>query len=107
MENWSDEFKGSVTVCDREGVITYVNQHAQNKSENFLPGTNLLDCHPEPARTKVEAMLRTPAFNTYTVEKGGIKKLVHQSPVFKNGVFNGIVEISFEIPKELPNIKRD
>jgi transcriptional regulator with PAS, ATPase and Fis domain len=107
MGNWSDEFKGSITVCDREGVIIYINQHAQNQSGNVLLGTNLLDCHPEPARSKVEAMLSTPTFNSYTVGKKGIKKMVHQSPHFRDGVFSGIIEISFEIPKEMPHFNRD
>jgi hypothetical protein len=107
MGNWSDEFKGSITVCDRDGVIIYINQHAQNQSAKDLLGTNLLGCHPEPARSKVEAMLSTPTFNSYTIEKKGIKKMVHQSPHFRDGVFSGIIEISFEIPKEMLHFNRD
>lgn len=107
MVNCFDEFKGSITVCDSEGVIIYINQYAQNQLGKDLLGTNLLECHPEPARSKVESMLRTPTYNTYTVEKGGKRKIVHQSPNYNDGVFNGITEISFEIPKEMPNIKRD
>lgn len=104
---WMDEFKGSVTVCNRNGVIIYINKHAQNNAGGDLYGTNLLDCHPEPARSKVKAMLDTPTFNFYTVEKGGIKKKVHQSSHYVNEVFSGIIEISFEIPKEMPHFNRD
>ncbi len=107
MTIWSDEFKGSITVCNREGVIIYINKNAQSNSGRDLRGTNLLDCHPEPARSHVEAMLRTPTFNSYTIEKGGIKKMVHHSPYYINGVFSGIIEITFEIPNEMSHLIRD
>jgi hypothetical protein len=107
MADWTDEFKGSITVCDRKGVINYINQHAQKQSGRDLLGANLIECHPEPSRSKVKSMLETPTFNSYTVEKGGIKKMVHQSPHYINGVFSGIIEITFEIPKEIPHFNRD
>jgi hypothetical protein len=105
MGNWSDEFKRNITVCNRKGVIVNINKHANNGKD--LLGSNLLNCHPEPARSKVESMLRIPTFNTCTVEKGGIKKIVHQCPNFTDGIFSGIVEIKFEIPKGIENFIRD
>jgi transcriptional regulator with PAS, ATPase and Fis domain len=111
MEIWSDEFEGAVTVCDREGVITYINNRANKQfikdGGKDLLGTNLLDCHPEPSRSKLISMLNTPTINTYTVEKKGIKRIIHQVPNYTKGVFSGVIEISFEIPKELPHFKRD
>lgn len=111
MEIWSDEFEGAVTVCDREGKIIYINQRAnkqflKNEGEDLL-GTNLLNCHPEPSRSKLIGMLNTPTINSYTIEKSGIKKMIHQTPYYIEGVFSGIIEISFEIPKELPHFNRD
>jgi transcriptional regulator with PAS, ATPase and Fis domain len=111
MEIWSDEFEGAVTICDRDGKIIYINRRAnrqflKNKGEDLL-GTNLLDWHPEPSRTKLIAMLNTPTINSYTIEKGGIKKMIHQTPYFTNGVFSGVIEISIEIPNEMPHFKRD
>lgn len=111
MEIWSDEFNGAVTVCDLEGVIIYINKLANKqflkKDGPDLLGTNLLDCHPEPARSKLVAMLTNPTTNSYTVEKGGIKKMIHQAPNYTNGIFSGVIEISFEIPKEMPHFIRD
>jgi hypothetical protein len=107
MEIWSDEFKGSVTVCDRNGVITYFNQHAINQFGKNLLGTNLIDCHPEPARSKLVSMMKTPTFNTYTTQKDGIKRIIYQSPHFIDGIFSGIIELSFEIPQEMKHFNRD
>ena len=53
---------------------------------------------PEPARTKLLSMLQAPQTNVYTIENRGIRKIIRQSPWFKDGVFSGVVEISFEIP---------
>jgi hypothetical protein len=51
--------------------------------------------------------LRTPTTNVYTIEKGGIKKIIHQSPLYENGVFSGVIEIAFELPQPLPHFIRD
>ena len=111
MNIWSEEFEGAITICDREGIITYMNDGAKRVFMKYggadLMGTNLLDCHPEPSRSKVAEMLKTPTTNTYTIEKGGIKKIIHQSPLYENGVFSGMVEMSFELPHVLPHFKRD
>jgi transcriptional regulator with PAS, ATPase and Fis domain len=111
MDIWSDEFDGAVTICDLEGVITYMNEKSKKQFEKYeggvLPGNNLIYCHPEPSRTMLLKMLKEPITNTYTTEKRGIKKLIHQAPLFENGVFSGLVEISFVIPREIPHYIRD
>jgi hypothetical protein len=66
-----------------------------------LVGNNVLDCHPEPARSLLFAMLKDPRPNTYTIKKGKIKKLIHQAPWFKKGRFAGFVEISIVLPKKM------
>ena len=111
MNNWSDEFEGAITICNAEGVITYMNETSIKQFSKYgggnLLGTNLLDCHPEPSRSKLVEMLRTPIRSTYTVEKNGIKKIIHQTPLYEKGIFSGVVEISFEIPQPLPHFIRD
>jgi transcriptional regulator with PAS, ATPase and Fis domain len=110
MNFWSDEFIGAVTICDRNGIITYMNDISRKnfiKYGSNLVGTNLLDYHPEPARSTVVEMLKTPTTNIYTIEKAGIKKIIHQSPLYEKGVFNGLIEISFELPQQLPHFIRD
>ena len=71
-----------------------------------LLGKSLLDCHPEPARSRFAAQLASPAPSSYTIEKNGRKKLIHQTPWFRDGVFAGVVELTFEIPLEMPHFVR-
>jgi transcriptional regulator with PAS, ATPase and Fis domain len=107
--DWITEYPGAVTVCDAQGIILYMNQRAVTVlSDNGrnLTGKSLLDCHPEPARTKLVEMLQTQAPNTYTIEKNGVKKLIHQSPWFENGSYKGFVELSVEIPFAMPHYVR-
>ena len=104
---WIREFPASVTVCDPQGMILEMNERA---AETFaadggfsLVGTNLLDCHPAPARAKLEELMTSRRQNVYTIEKKGVHKLVFQSPWFQNGDYAGFVEIIFIIPGELPH----
>jgi transcriptional regulator with PAS, ATPase and Fis domain len=107
---WIKEFPGSVTVCDAKGIILEMNDKAAKTFEKdggyALIGKNMLDCHPEPARTKAERLLAAKEKNVYTIEKNGIKKLIFQSPWFKDGKYAGFVELSLEIPFEMPHFIR-
>jgi PAS domain-containing protein len=108
---WLDEFPAAITVCDAEGVIVGMNDRACATFETdggaALIGTNVLACHPEPARTKLAELLRSGSPNVYTIEKGGIKKLIFQSPWFIKGVYSGFVELSLPLPSVLPHFNRD
>jgi hypothetical protein len=64
-------------------------------------GSSLIECHPETSRTKLLSMMKEPRTNVYTIEKRGIKKLIRQSPWYRDGIFSGVVEISFVIPVEM------
>jgi transcriptional regulator with PAS, ATPase and Fis domain len=107
---WIKEFPAAVTVCDETGVILEMNDKAAKTFESDggfeLIGKNMLDCHPEPARTKTERLLASREKNVYTIEKNGVKKLIYQSPWFKNGKYAGFVELSLEIPIEMPHFIR-
>jgi len=78
------EESGAVTVCDSEGKILYMNKKSQSTFAGDggarLIGGNVLDCHPEPARSKLATMLKTKDRNCYTIEKNGVKKLIYQAP---------------------------
>jgi transcriptional regulator with PAS, ATPase and Fis domain len=104
--SWVEDFPGSIVVCDREGIILEMNGKAVKTFEadggTRLIGSNLLDCHPEPARTKVKQLLETQQPNAYTIEKNGVKKLIYQTPWYQNGQFGGLVELALEIPFEVP-----
>jgi transcriptional regulator with PAS, ATPase and Fis domain len=108
---WLDGIEVAATVCDRQGICLYMNERAAQvfakDGGRALVGRNLLDCHPEPARSRFAAQLAVPATNTYTVEKAGIRKLIHQIPWYKDGVFSGVVELSFVLPETLPHFVRD
>jgi transcriptional regulator with PAS, ATPase and Fis domain len=108
--DWIKEFPAAVTVCDAAGIILGMNDRAalafQADGGRQLIGKSMLDCHPEAARTKTRALLTTRATNTYTIEKNGIKKLIYQSPWYRDGQYAGFVELSIEIPFELPHFVR-
>lgn len=109
--SWVQEFPASVTVCDPDGIILEMNGRAveayRDRGGKRLIGTNMLDCHPEPARTKTQRLLETRQANVYTIEKGGVKKLIYQAPWFTNGRYSGFVELSLEIPAQMPHFIRD
>jgi transcriptional regulator with PAS, ATPase and Fis domain len=109
--SWVDDFPAAVTVCDVQGKIIQLNAKAL---ETFaadgganLIGTSVLDCHPEPARTKLKDIMDNRTTNVYTIEKRGVRKLIYQAPWFEDGRYAGHVELSFEIPWDLPHHKRD
>lgn len=108
--NWSREFAGAITVCDLQGVIVEMNEKAasayRSSGGKDLIGKNLLDCHPEPARSKLVRMLETGETNIYTIEKNGIKKLIYQAPWHQENQRCGMIELAIEIPFDLPHFIR-
>ena len=110
MDKIFEELNVAITVCKADGEIIEMNQ--KSKTVNLRPGQetlvgqNVLDCHPEPARTKLQGLLDTQATNAYTIEKNGVKKLIYQTPWYENGKFMGLVEFSMEIPFEMPHYVR-
>ncbi len=109
-KNWTNEFPASITVCNAEGIIIEMNSAAAKTFEKDggfdLTGKNLLDCHPEPSRTKLQEMMKGQVLNAYTIEKNGQKKLIYQSPWYENSEFRGFVEISLPIPDQMPHFIR-
>jgi transcriptional regulator with PAS, ATPase and Fis domain len=108
---WVKEIPAAITVCDPEGVILEMNDRAIKIFEKDggaeLVGQNVLDCHPEPAYSKLEILLASQKPNIYTIEKNGVKKLIYQGPWYQEGQYAGLVELSFEIPNEMPHHVRD
>ena len=109
--NFLNETDFAVTVCDENAVITYMNDKSaatfKDDGGRALLGTNLLDCHPEPSKSKLMHLIETKTKNVYTIEKAGVKKLIYQSPIVHNGNYNGFIELSLVIPSEIPHFKRD
>jgi transcriptional regulator with PAS, ATPase and Fis domain len=108
---WAHEFPGAVTISDVHGTLLEMNEKA---AESFagdggmdLIGSNIFDCHPEPARSQLKELYKTHKINAYTIEKHGKKKLIYQAPWFNQGQFAGYVELSREIPFDMPHFIRD
>ena len=109
--SWVDEIEMALTVTDAEGKILAMNQRAvRTFAEDggaALVGTNVLDCHPEPARSRLAQMFLTKSSNHYTISKGGQRKAIHQLPWYCSGVFAGFVELAIPIGDDLPHFDRD
>jgi PAS domain-containing protein len=107
---WFNDCPVAITVCDEQGVILEMNEKAaqifQKDGGKALIGRNVLDCHPEPSRSKLQSLLGGEAANVYTIEKNGVKKLIYQTPWFCEGRPAGLVEFSLELPAELPHFVR-
>jgi transcriptional regulator with PAS, ATPase and Fis domain len=108
---WVKEFGAGVTVCDTAGIILEMNDRAaqmfREQGGRSLIGSNVLDCHPEPARTKLEALMEKRQPSTYTTEKKGRRKLIHQAPWYRDGQYAGFVEIVLALPDAMPHFVRD
>ena len=108
---WFKGFPGAVTVTDAQGVIIAMNEQSAKVFEEdggyALIGKNVLDCHPEPARSKLEELFVSPRKNVYTIQKHGRKRLVYQAPYYIDGQFAGLVELGLDLPEEIPHFNRD
>ena len=108
---WIETLDGAVIASDIEGNIIYLNNKAtsnfEKHGEQKLIGTNLKDCHKDSSNQKIKEMMETHEKNIYTIEKKGKKKLIYQAPWFKDGEFAGLVELSLEIPFDMPHFIRE
>ena len=105
-----DYFEGAdiaVTICAKDGTILDMNQKSRKTflkpGREEIIGHNVLDCHPEPARSLLDDMLKNPRTNIYTVEKDGLKKLIFQTPWYDGDEYAGFMELSIVLPESIPN----
>lgn len=110
MQQWIKEIPGAVTVCDVNGDVLYMNELSRatfEKGGRSLIGENLRACHSPSSWETIEQMLRGDrASNHYTIEKGGVTKIIHQMPWYDGGRIGGLVEISIVIPEVMPHYFR-
>ena len=110
VPNWMDSFPGSITVCDEDGIILYMNDASAKLFEDdggrALIGSQVLDCHPGAARAMLDEMLATQKPNLYTVENDGQRKQIYQTPWYEDGAYRGFVEIVMPLPVDMTHIKR-
>ena len=81
-------------------------EHVKYSEDADLVGSSLLDCHPDQARAKLRQLMEQRLTNVYTVEKNGVKKMIYQAPWYENRHYCGFVELSLEIPDEMPHFVR-
>lgn len=110
QDSWVREFPASITVCDSGGTILEMNDRSAGTfagdGGRGLIGRNVLDCHPAPARGKLERILNEGTTNCYTIEENGVKKLAYQAPWYEGGQYRGLVELIIELPGEIPHYAR-
>ncbi len=111
MHEWVKHFPAAITVVDKNGIVTEMNEKA---CETFaadggakLIGHSLWDCHKPESIAIIKDMLATGRNNVYTIDKQGKKKLIFQQPWFENGEVAGLVELSLELPADMPNHVRN
>jgi PAS domain S-box-containing protein len=108
---WIQSFPAPITVTDAAGIIVEMNEAAaemfKKDGGRVLIGKDVMDCHPEPARSRLRGMYANQSANAYTITKNGKKKLIYQTPFFSDGVFSGFVEICLDLPDEMPHFNRD
>jgi transcriptional regulator with PAS, ATPase and Fis domain len=108
---WVKKFPAEVMVCDSDGIILAMNNHAEalfaDDGGSDLLGRNVLDCHPDPAFKTLEGMLENRSTNCYFNTGHGEKRFIFQSPWYTDGRYSGFVEISFMVPANIPHFIRE
>jgi hypothetical protein len=107
---WVAGLPAEVLVCDIAGIALAMNREAEilftGDGGPALIGKNVLDCHPAPDREKLAGMLAAPRPNAYFSTEKGVKRFFFQAPWQQDGCYAGFVELSFEVPDELPHFVR-
>lgn len=108
VPDWAKEMNCAVTVCDKEGIIIYMNDKARDTfaKHGDLIGKSLIPCHNDNSRAIIAKLLETGGTNAYTIQKNGLKKMIYQTAWKENGEVAGLVEISMVVPEELPHYIR-
>jgi DUF438 domain-containing protein len=104
------EMPFAITVCDMQAKIIFMNDLSAITFEKYggksLIGSSLFDCHSPASGEIIRRLLATGDQNIYTIEKNGKKKLIYQSPWYKDNAMAGLVEISLELPEQMPHFVR-
>ena len=110
MHDWIQELPVAITVCDKDAIVIEMNDksaltNAAHGGKELI-GHSLYDCHQARSIEIIRQMLADGKPNTYTIDKAGQKKLIHQQPWFKDGKIAGLVEFSIVLPADMPHYLR-
>lgn len=107
--DWAEDIDCAVTICDADCKILYMNRRSRETFARHgdIIGHDLLQYHPPMAKSKILEMLANGTSNSYTIEKQGVRKLIHQTPWHdKEGRVAGLVEFSIILPEGMPHYIR-
>ncbi len=105
IPDFFNELNCAVTVCDTEGIVLYQNRRSVEVNGD-VRGESMIPCHNERSREIIRRLVAEGGTNSYTIEKRGIRKLIHQTAWRNDGVVAGLVEFSIEMPSEMPHYIR-
>ncbi len=112
LADWFPQFNFNFTVQHNPQLPvaivqgTPVRQGMANASNVQFSFSQTL-CPTQQGGSTVRDLLSSGISNVYTIERGGIKKLIYQSPWYENGKYAGLVELSLPIPMQMPHFVRD
>jgi len=108
---WVKELPAEIIVCDAAGLLIEMNEAAEelfaSDGGRGLLGSDVLDCHSGADRSKLERMIKEGRSNAYINEESGSLTFFFQSPWYRDGRYAGFVEISFQVPGEIPHYLRE
>lgn len=109
--DWTTGAPMAITVTDSIGTIVAMNDRAgevfADDGGKALVGTDVMQCHGPASRKIIEEILATGTPHIYTIEKKGKRKMIVQAPWYEGGQTAGLVELSFELPAEVPHFVRE
>lgn len=108
IPEWAKELDYAITVCNRDGVVLYMNDKAKATfaDSGDMIGKSMFGCHNENSMKIIHRLLDEGGKNVYTIDKKGQKKLIYQTGWKKDGKIMGLVEISLVLPAEIPHYIR-
>lgn len=109
FEKWYEDIECAVTVCDAECRIIYMNRRSREtfSAHGDLIGADLMACHNPASQAIIRRLLAEGGSNSYTIEKRGVRKLIHQTAWRRaDGTIGGLVEFSTVLPPDMPHYVR-
>ena len=111
MTDWTREFPGAVTVCDRHGVITQMNEKSAKAFEadggRALLGTNLLAATRSRPAARWPTCSRIRASTPTRLRSAACGSSSTRHPGIATASIQGLVELSLEIPVSMPHFVRE
>lgn len=108
IKDWADRIGCALTICDADCKILYMNQRSRETFARHgdIIGHDLLQYHPPRAIEMIHKMLSTGITNAYTIQKGDVRKLIYQTPWYRDGKIAGLAELSIPLPADMPHYVR-